>query len=78
MKTAISIPNPLFDRVERLSKEHGMNRSQFFATAAARYADELESGSVTHAINSVLDLAGSADVGDFTQAAARNTLGDAW
>lgn len=55
VKTAISVPDEVFARVERVAALHGMNRSQFYATAASRYADELESSDVTAAIDAVVD-----------------------
>ena len=55
MKTAISVPDDVFARVERVVARHGMNRSQFYATAASRYADELEAGELTAAIDAVVD-----------------------
>lgn len=54
MKTAISIPDETYHRMERLAHELGVSRSQFFTTAARRYADELESGATTRAIDSLL------------------------
>lgn len=56
MKTAISVPDATYERVERLAKLHGMNRSQFYSTAAERYADELESAELTAAIDAVADV----------------------
>ena len=56
MKTAISVPDEVFARVERVAARHGMNRSQFYAAAASRYADELESGELTAAIDAVVDV----------------------
>ncbi len=45
MKTAISLPDGDFERFERLAALHGMNRSQFYREAGARFADQLEDGS---------------------------------
>ena len=56
VKTAISVPDDVFARVERVAAQHGMNRSQFYATAASRYADELEAGDLTAAIDAVVDV----------------------
>lgn len=55
VKTAISVPDEVYARVERVAARHGMNRSQFYAAAASRFADELESADVTAAINAVVD-----------------------
>lgn len=57
VKTAISVPDEIFARVERVAARHGMNRSQFYAVAASRYADELESSDLTAAIDAVVDAA---------------------
>lgn len=54
MKTAISIPDMLFSRVEAQIAESGLSRSAFFATAAEQYLAQLESQDVTERINVVL------------------------
>ena len=67
MKTAISLPDDTYARVTRRAQDLGMSRSEFFARAAERYLTELDSDSVTDAINQALD--GDVD-GDDTNAAA--------
>jgi len=37
MKTAISLPDPLFEAAEQLAKRLGMSRSELYATALARF-----------------------------------------
>ncbi|GAA3058435.1 MULTISPECIES: hypothetical protein [Actinomycetes] len=56
MKTAISVPDGTFERAERVALRHGMNRSQFYAKAAERYADELDAHDTTATIDSVVDV----------------------
>lgn len=58
MKTAISVPDETFARVERRAAQLGVSRSQFYATAAARYLEDLERSSLTAKINEALELAG--------------------
>lgn len=58
MKTAISVRDELFERVERALAEHGMNRSQFYAAAAERYLAELADDSITERINRAIDNEG--------------------
>lgn len=58
MKTAISVPNDTFQRVERRAAELGVSRSQFYATAAARYLEDLERTSLTAKINEALAQVG--------------------
>lgn len=60
MKTAISIPDETFQRVEQSVAELGISRSEFFARAAKKYLDELEGASITAQMNAALD-AGAVD-----------------
>jgi hypothetical protein len=54
MKTAISLPDDIFDRASRRANDLGMSRSEFFARAAGSYLDELDSASVTKQIDAAL------------------------
>jgi metal-responsive CopG/Arc/MetJ family transcriptional regulator len=56
MKTAISVPDALFHEVERRLSEIGMNRSEFYATAARRFLDDLDGESLTAEINAALEV----------------------
>ena len=58
MKTAISVPDETFQRVEHRAAELGVSRSQFYATAAARYLEDLDRSSLTARINEALEQAG--------------------
>lgn len=73
MKTAISVPDETFARVERLAKRLGVSRSEFFARAAAHWADVLESSDLTAAINSAIDAGGDDDT-ELVREAARRTF----
>ncbi len=80
MKTAISVPDPVFARVERHARRLGLSRSEFFARAAARWADELEGEGVTAAINEALEAAGDDGYGgnrSFLRAASTRTFAHA-
>ena len=55
MKTAISLPDEVFERASRRAKDLGVSRSEFFARAADRYLDELDAEAVTGQINASLD-----------------------
>ena len=50
MKTAISLPDETFDRVNNRAAALRLSRSAFFARAAEQYLAQLESSSVTAAI----------------------------
>ena len=74
MKTAISLPDDTFNAATRRAAELGISRSQFFAVAARRYLDELESMSVTTQINDALSDAGPDDSSTVAAAAGRTRL----
>lgn len=74
MKTAISVPDETYDRAERVAKKHGMNRSQFYAAAADRYANELEADDLTAAIDAVVDAANADESTQVAVEAGRRTL----
>ncbi len=61
MKTAISLPDDTFQRVEIKAKKLGMSRSEFFTKAALRYLDELDIESLTHLVDEVIDAQGQSD-----------------
>jgi metal-responsive CopG/Arc/MetJ family transcriptional regulator len=54
MKTAISIPDATFARVEASAARLGVSRSEFFARAAERWIGDLEDTQTTAAIDAVL------------------------
>ena len=72
MKTAISLPDDTFHRVDRAAKQLGVSRSEFFARAAETWLAAIEDESTTEAINSAL-LGVPADH-EFTAAAAAALL----
>jgi len=51
MKTAISVPDETFHRVERAAKQMGVSRSEFYARAAQSWLNALEDEGTTEAIN---------------------------
>jgi metal-responsive CopG/Arc/MetJ family transcriptional regulator len=68
MKTAISLPDDTFDRVDRAAKRLGVSRSEFFVRAAESWLSALEETDTTEAINRA--LRGTPVDHDFTDAAA--------
>jgi metal-responsive CopG/Arc/MetJ family transcriptional regulator len=68
MKTAISLPDETFDRVERAARELGVSRSEFFVRAAERWLNALDDEETTEVIDRV--IAGLPDDHAFTNAAA--------
>ena len=53
MKTAISIPDPLFDAAEDVADRLGVSRSQLYAKALAEYVAKHRDDQVTEALNRV-------------------------
>ena len=76
MKTAISVPDETFDRVNRRAAALGMSRSEFFARAAQRYLDDLDAESLTNQIDSALEaLGGPEETQDAAVAVGRRVVG---
>ncbi len=53
MKTAISIPNPIFEAAEQLAKELGLSRSELYSTAIAAFVEAHQSENVTEKLNQI-------------------------
>jgi metal-responsive CopG/Arc/MetJ family transcriptional regulator len=53
MKTAISIPNSLFQAAERRARKLGLSRSQLYAQALERLLDQDPDQDVTRALEAV-------------------------
>ncbi|HRN68448.1 MAG TPA: hypothetical protein PK205_11325 [Promineifilum sp.] len=53
MKTAISIPNPIFEEAEGLAKRLGMSRSELYATAVAQFVEAHREEAIIAALNEV-------------------------
>jgi metal-responsive CopG/Arc/MetJ family transcriptional regulator len=52
MKTAISIPDDLFNEVNKLARENKTSRSQIFCTAVQAYLEKIKSQKMLEALNS--------------------------
>ncbi|MGB6770804.1 MAG: ribbon-helix-helix domain-containing protein [Candidatus Dormiibacterota bacterium] len=55
VKTAISLPDATFERVNKRAAALHLSRSEFFARAAEQYLDQLESWSITDEIDEVVE-----------------------
>ena len=53
MKTAISIPDPIFEEAEGLATRLGMSRSQLYATAVAQFVEAHREEAILAALNEV-------------------------
>ncbi|HWP90940.1 MAG TPA: ribbon-helix-helix domain-containing protein [Thermodesulfobacteriota bacterium] len=55
MKTAISIPDPIFEAAEKLSQRLGISRSELYAKAISSYVQKHREEGITEALNKVYD-----------------------
>ena len=53
MKTAISIPDTLFVSADHFARQHGLTRSQLYATALQQYLQEQNREAITDRLNAV-------------------------
>ena len=73
MKVAVSIPDQLFERVERLRQQQGCSRSRVFSAALGEYIARHASDEVTEAMNRVCANINTAP-DDFIRTAGRRAL----
>lgn len=76
MKTAVSLPDDLFERAEELARQRDETRSALFATALREYIDRHSADLVTVRMNKTVALI-DADRDEFLARAARNVLENA-
>ena len=53
MKTAVSLPDPVFHEAERLAKRLRVPRSRLYATAIASFVEQHRRKGITEALNEV-------------------------
>ena len=53
MKTAISLPDPLFTAAEQFAQEKGLSRSELYAKALQFYLQAHQAHAITEALNQV-------------------------
>ena len=73
MKTAVSIPDEVFEEVERLARRARKSRSEVFSAALREYVARHAPDKITEAVNAVCDNLSETE-GQFTSAAARRVL----
>lgn len=74
MKTAVSLPDELFEEAERLARRLGKSRSRLYRDALAEYVTRHDPDDVTRRIDEALVVAGDA-IDPFVTTAARRGLG---
>ncbi len=53
MKTAISLPDPLFHAAEQFAQAHGLSRSELFARALQTYLHAYQAHDITTMLNQI-------------------------
>ena len=74
MKTAISIPDDVFDQAERAAKRLGLSRSELFTRAIQTFLTTRAEESITKSYNAAFDDADTSDVDDFRRESTRRAL----
>ena len=75
MKTAVSVPDEVFQKAERLARSAGRTRSEVYSAALREYVARHAPDEVTESVNRVVELLGEEAAPDsFVQAAARQTV----
>ncbi len=84
MKTAVSIPDDVFDEAERLADRLQTSRSQLYARALSEFVARHDEDRVTAKMNEVIKEVGTEEIetgeieterDEFSREAARQTLG---
>jgi metal-responsive CopG/Arc/MetJ family transcriptional regulator len=73
MKTAVSIPDEVFEKVERFARRAKRSRSEVFSAALREYIARHAPDEVTEAINRAVDEIGD-QPDEFVAAASRRVL----
>jgi predicted transcriptional regulator len=73
MKTAVSVPDDIFEKVERLARGARRSRSEVYSAALREYVARHAPDEVTEALNQVVADIPDAD-GGFANEAARRML----
>jgi len=73
MKTAVSVPDDVFQRAEHLARRVGMSRSEVYSRALREYVARHAPDEVTEAVNLVVGAVGGSE-GAFAREAAHRIL----
>ena len=78
MKTAVSLPDPLYEEADRLARRLGKSRSRLYADALTAYVARHDTDAVTDALNAVCDELDSRLDPDVSAATARMLQQTEW
>ena len=75
MKTAVSVPDEVFQKAERLARSSGRSRSEVYSAALREYIARHAPDEITEALDRVVsELGADADRDPFVRSAATRTL----
>jgi metal-responsive CopG/Arc/MetJ family transcriptional regulator len=77
VKTAVSIPNALFEAADRAARRLGLSRSELYARALERFLDDEPDDAITARLDEVYAVEDSL-VDPALAAAQRRAVSDAW
>ena len=78
MKTAISIPDPLFQRAEKFARSRRVSRSQLFADALREYLERHDPDAITAQMNAVCSEVDTRLAPELSEAARRALERNEW
>lgn len=78
MKTAISVPDEVFESADELAEELGMSRSELYSTAVAEYLAKHRARDVTAKLNEVYARESSGLPPEVRRAQARSVGKSDW
>ena len=78
MKTAISLPDDLFESADTLANELGVSRSELYAQAVAEFVAKHRQGDVTAQLNKIYETATAGMHPKVRNAQARSLNASEW
>jgi metal-responsive CopG/Arc/MetJ family transcriptional regulator len=75
MKTAISIPDPIFDAAEKMAKQLAMSRSELYTKAITEFVAAYSADTIAARINAVMETE-SNELDPVLQEMQRRSLGN--
>lgn len=78
MKTAISVPDPVFQAAENMAHNLGMSRSELFSVAIAEYMNNHKYQNVTESLNKIYQVTDSSLDEDISAMQLQTIQQDEW
>jgi len=78
MKTAISIPDEVFESADELAQHMGVSRSELYSTAVAEYLAKFRSEDITARLNEVYAIQDSGLPAEIRRAQAKSIGKSEW